>query len=240
MRKAFGLWVRAVLIIGIALSVGSCDLISQLLGLKSGAKDITSFSLESLSVTAILDPSARTISITVPYGTDLKHLIPVFTTDAASVSVHGIPEVSGTTEIDFTQPVTITVTAGDGSMDTWIVTITVQAPSSDATLSSAVLTDSSSATYSFVPAFDPTTYDYTAVPVILTSSDTYTLTLTTADPHATIFGVTEGKTVDSNIGTAYTLTLGAYSNTVMIVVTAQDGSTAQYSIAIQANWYQAQ
>ncbi|MCI8360952.1 MAG: DUF4886 domain-containing protein [Clostridiales bacterium] len=84
---------------------------------KSAAKDVLSFSIDGVQATIIGDR----ISLTLPGGTDLTKLAPVVTvSDKASVS-----PASGV-QTDFTQPVVYTVTAEDGSVQTYTVTVTVK------------------------------------------------------------------------------------------------------------------
>jgi hypothetical protein len=92
----------------------------------SSAKAITAFSFQSLdpAVPGAIDQDAHTISVTVPSGTDVKHLVATFTTTGASVKVGSTTQTSGSTVNDFTDPVTYTVTAGDSSTQDYLVTVT--------------------------------------------------------------------------------------------------------------------
>jgi len=92
----------------------------------SSAKAITAFSFHSLNpaVLGAIDQDAHTISLTVPSGTDVKHLVATFTTTGASVKVGSTTQTSGSTVNDFTNPVTYTVTAGDSSTQDYVVTVT--------------------------------------------------------------------------------------------------------------------
>jgi hypothetical protein len=114
----------------------------------------------------------------------------------------------------------------------------------NANLSSAVLVDSLSTTYSFVPAFSPTTYAYTGVSPLTpgAGNPTFTLTLTTANPSATITSVQEtdafGTVSDSHVGSVYTLSLRSFIVTITILVTAQDGTTTQTdTMDVLAYWH---
>lgn len=93
----------------------------------SSAKEITTFDFRDLSpvVVGTVDPAARTIALTVPYGTRLTDLVASFTTTGVSVSVDGTPQVSGVTPNDFSSPVTYTVAAEDGSTVNYVATVTV-------------------------------------------------------------------------------------------------------------------
>jgi hypothetical protein len=89
------------------------------------AKAITAYSLNG--VTGTIDEALKTISVTMPNGTNPDGLIATFTTTGASVTVGAALQTSGTTANDFTNPVAYTVTAADGTTETYTVTVTVVA-----------------------------------------------------------------------------------------------------------------
>jgi autotransporter-associated beta strand protein len=80
-----------------------------------GGNDIRSFNFPGLPPARI---SKTTISVTVPYVTDVSALAPKITASAGAT----IAPASGTSR-DFTQPQTYTVTAPDGSTKTYSVTV---------------------------------------------------------------------------------------------------------------------
>ncbi len=92
---------------------------------KSAAKDIAKFTFAALSpaVDATIDAAAKTISATVPAGTDVTKLVPTITiSDKATVSPNtGVAQ-------DFSKEVAYTVTAEDASTQVWKVTVKVIAP----------------------------------------------------------------------------------------------------------------
>ena len=93
------------------------------------AKAITAFSFNDFdpAVTGVIDQSAHAIAVTVPYGTDPSDLVASFTTSGASVKVGGVAQVSGDTSNDFSDSVTYTVTAADGSTQDYTATVRVAA-----------------------------------------------------------------------------------------------------------------
>ena len=91
----------------------------------SSAKAITAFAFTNPAATGTINESAKTIAITVPYGTTVTSLIATFTTTGASVTVNGALQTSGTTTNDFTSPVTYIITAADSSIATYTVTVTI-------------------------------------------------------------------------------------------------------------------
>jgi cytoskeletal protein RodZ len=88
---------------------------------QSSEKSISSFTLSGLNpvVNGTIDNTNYTVSLTVPTGTDLTTLVPTISvSDSATVS-----PVSDVAQ-DFTNPVTYTVTAQDGSTQNYTVTVT--------------------------------------------------------------------------------------------------------------------
>jgi hypothetical protein len=89
------------------------------------AKAITAFRFASPAATGTINENAKTIAVTVPYGTNVTALVATFTTTGSSVKVGSTVQVSGTTANNFTSPVIYTVTAADGSTVSYVVTVTV-------------------------------------------------------------------------------------------------------------------
>ena len=81
----------------------------------STAKDITAFSFASPSATGVI--TGTNIAVTAPLGTDLTALVPTITHSGVSISPN-----SGVAQ-NFTNPVTYTVTAADGSTKEYVVTV---------------------------------------------------------------------------------------------------------------------
>ncbi|RTY39571.1 DUF1566 domain-containing protein [Chlorobium phaeovibrioides] len=82
------------------------------------AKAITAFTITGQQGTTTIDESAKTIAVTMPYGTDLTTLSPTVTITGSSVS-----PTSGTAN-NFISPKTYTVTAADGTTQAYTVTVT--------------------------------------------------------------------------------------------------------------------
>lgn len=81
----------------------------------SSAKNITSFSIDG----AVGEISGSLVSVTVPYGTDVTYLAPIVQHTGAAVNP------ASTAPRDFTEPLTYTVTAADGSTQEYTVTVRV-------------------------------------------------------------------------------------------------------------------
>ncbi|ACL03932.1 hypothetical protein Dalk_2239 [Desulfatibacillum aliphaticivorans] len=105
-------------------------------------KSITSFIIESLSAIGEIDEDAKSVTLTAPYGTSLIGLTPTIAVTGVSVS-----PASGAAQ-DFTDgvPITYTVTAYDTSTQDYGVTINLDPPSSNNTITSAVYTVSTGGT----------------------------------------------------------------------------------------------
>ncbi|WP_461246502.1 DUF5018 domain-containing protein [Treponema sp. R6D11] len=86
------------------------------------AKAITGFTFASPEATGIINEAAKTIAITVPYGTNVTALTPKVTHTGASYSPTGAQ--------NFTSPVNYIVRAYDNSTQNYTVTVNV-APSND-------------------------------------------------------------------------------------------------------------
>ncbi|MCD9024799.1 S-layer homology domain-containing protein [Cohnella silvisoli] len=93
----------------------------------SSAKAITAFNFAGLNpaVNGTVNETGKTIALTVPFGTNVTALVPTFTTTGASVKVGNDMQLSGATAQNFTNPVTYTVVAADGSTQDYVVTVNV-------------------------------------------------------------------------------------------------------------------
>ncbi len=107
----------------------------------SSAKSITAFSFKdaantSLSVdaTGTIDETNQTISVSVPFETDVAALVADFSTTGSSISVGSIDQTSGSTANDFSSAVTYTVTAANATTQTYTVTVAILAWVQDAYL----------------------------------------------------------------------------------------------------------
>ncbi|MFH1830609.1 MAG: Ig-like domain-containing protein [Pseudomonadota bacterium] len=156
----------------------------------SDSKDITSFVIGS-SVGVI---TGTGIAVTVPYGTDVTLLTPIIVHTGTTLN-----PVSGVAQ-NFTTPVDYTVTAANGSTKTYTVTVTVEAPSDIATVTSEFYTVSAGGTPSETITDVPDS----------TSKATFLAGLTKGESHQTW----DDTDISDPVQTGDTL-----------VVTAQDGTT---------------
>ncbi len=171
---------------------------------KNPAKSITSFEVEALALVGTVDEEAKTVALTVPYGTDVTSLTPTIAHTGASVS----PD-SGTAK-DFTNPVTYTVTAADSTTQEYVVTVTV----------------------ALNPAKEITSFEVEALSVVgIIDENAKTVGLTV--PYGTdVTALTPtidytGASVSPDSGVAKDFT-----NSVTYTVTAEDASTQQYTVTV--------
>ncbi|MBY0434013.1 MAG: hypothetical protein K2U26_07890 [Cyclobacteriaceae bacterium] len=91
----------------------------------SNLSAITDFSFEK-STETVISETAKTIAVTVPFGTDLTALKAKFTASLFStVRVGSTVQKSEETANNFSSPVTYVVTANNGTSTTYTVTVTV-------------------------------------------------------------------------------------------------------------------
>jgi pectate lyase len=92
----------------------------------SNSAEITAFSLPTQSGSATINSAAGTISVNVPLGTPLTSVIP----STLTISPNATINPTATTARDFSNPVTYTVTAQDGTTSKlWTVTVNAIASS---------------------------------------------------------------------------------------------------------------
>jgi formylglycine-generating enzyme required for sulfatase activity len=192
----------------------------------SSAKEITAYSFTAAANPALDSTVTGTItgteiSLTVPYGTNVSSLIASFTTTGQSVTVDGNSQFSGTTANDFTDPVTYTVTAADGSTNEYTVTVTV-APNDAKEITA----------FSFTAAANPAL------------DSTVTGTITGTDISVTVLGGTDvGSLVADFTSTGESVTVNGnpqvsgttpndFTDPVTYTVTAEDGSTREYVVVV--------
>jgi len=186
----------------------------------SAAKAITAFSFQGLTppVVGVVNEAAHAIALTVPAGTSLSALVATFTTTGAAVTISGTPQVSGTTANNFTNPVTYTVTAADGTSQTYLVTVTPAAGAAKALTA-----------FSFQGLAPPVTgtINEAAHTIALTVPAGTSLTALVATFTSTGTSVRVGATPQVS-GT----TPNNFTSPVTYTVTAADASTQNYVVTV--------
>ena len=181
------------------------------------SKDLTSFGFAGLTPPVAGVISGTNISLTVPYGTNVSALVATFGSTGASVAVGTDVQVSGTTSNDYTSPVVYTVTAQDGSTKDYTVTVSVAANTSK----------------------DLTSFGFAGLtpPVAgVISGTNISLTVpygTNVRSLAATFGSSAGSSV--KVGTTAQVsgtTSNDFTSSVVYTVTAQDGSTKDYTVTV--------
>ncbi|MHB8121249.1 MAG: ice-binding family protein [Desulfuromonadaceae bacterium] len=178
----------------------------------SSAKAITAYSLTGTTGTIV--ESAKTIAVTMPYGTDLAALPATFTTTGASVKVGAVVQTSGTTENNFTSAVDYIVTAADGTTATYGVTVTV-APASTKEVTTYALAGATGAINEAAKTIAVIVPNGTVVTALVA-----TFTTTGSSVKVGAVAQTSGTTAND------------FSNPVGYVVTAGDGTTATYTVTV--------
>ena len=185
---------------------------------------ITAYSFaEQTGDATITDPvysgANGTIDIEVAYGTDLSALVATFDLSyGATADIQGTAQTSGTTPNDFTNTVTYTITAEDGSTTVdWDVNVTVAQNDQNDILA-----------YSFVEQTGAANIDANNHIVNIEVENGTDLTALVAsytlsgDASAAITGITQESGVTSN----------DFSNDVIYTITAQNGDTQDWTIKV--------
>jgi hypothetical protein len=184
----------------------------------NSAKAITAFSFTSPAATGVITQSNFTIAVTLPYGSSLANpLVATFTTTGKSVSVGSTVQVSGTTANNFTNPVTYTVTAQDGSTQSYTVTVTV------ALASSKSITAFSFASPAATGVINQTNFTIAVtVPYNTNLSNPLVASFTYVGASVSV-----GSTIQTSGNTQ-----NNFSSPVTYTVTAADGSTQSYKVTV--------
>ncbi len=182
----------------------------------SSSKALTAFSLAGAA--GSIDETNKTITVTVPNGTNLSALVATFVTTGMRVNVGTTPQTSGITANNFSTPVTYTVMAADGSAASYTVTVT---------LSSATTTNSPKALTAFSLNGVQGIINETNKTVAVTEPNGTNVTALIASFTTTGASVSVNSTPQISGTTA-----NNFSSPVTYTVTAADGSTASYTVTV--------
>ena len=191
------------------------------------AKAITAYALltvdnPGLGADVMATIIGATISMTVPYGTNVAALVATFSTTGASVKVAGTAQTSGTTANNFINPVTYRVTAADASTKDYAVTITV-----------ASMTDKDLTSFAFQSVRNQNLW--TEVRGTITGTTIFLTVPNGTDVRILVATfATTGASVRV-VGTVQTsgTTANDFTNPVIYRVTAADGSTKDYTVTVR-------
>lgn len=179
---------------------------------KSPAKDMIAFGFITPPATGqIIDSS---ISVVLPYGTNITNLVATYTSTGASVYIGNTEQKSAVTSNDYTNPTMYTVKAADGTIKNYIVTVTIRKN----------------------PAKEITEYKFTNLSAVGVVNDS---NISVVVPYGTNLGAlianfkTTGATVTvgNNVQLSGTTT-NNFTNPVIYKVTADDGSTKNYTVVV--------
>ena len=155
----------------------------------------------------MIDETAKTVTVNVPFGTDVTSLVADFSVSGVATTVNGVEQESGVTANDFEDPVAYTVKAEDNSTTDYTVTVIVG--TSDAKEITAI-------TIAGQISFNISGTDIT---VVMPSG---------ADPSSLTPDITHtGASINPASGTAQDFT-----NPVVYTVTAADSSTIEYTVSL--------
>lgn len=117
MRKQLGIVVASF--VSMTVFLCSCSIEADL----APDKAISAFAIVSPPAYGVINDSTKTITVTVPYGTEVTSLIATFATTGISVTANGVEQTSGITANDFRTVVIYTVTAENGSTSDYTVSV---------------------------------------------------------------------------------------------------------------------
>lgn len=199
----------SVCLIMLAMILSSCNGGSTSTNSISSARAITTFSLSGSS--GVINNN-ESIAVTVPYGTNITDLVATFTTTGIGVSVSDVKQTSNVTPNDFTNPVTYTVTAADGSTQNYIVTVTIAS----------------------ISAKDITSFLLNNVDGVINGTDiSITLPYGTNVSNLIATFATTGQNVKINNTLQISeITSNSFTAPVTYTVTAADGSTKNYIVTV--------
>jgi hypothetical protein len=170
----------------------------------SRRKAITSFTVSNQAGATIIDDAAHTITVNMPFNSSLNNISPIITITGKSVD-----PPSGAYQ-DFTNPVTYTVTAADGSAQTYTATV------------KAAANNAKTITGFTVPGqTGPTVIDETAQTVALTMPNGTDITSLT--PKVSITGSSVEPQSDETHD---------FTDPVAYTVIAADGTSRTYTVTV--------
>ncbi len=186
-------------------------------GSQNTGADLLTFGFTNPSVTGVISGSA--VAVTVPFGTNVKSLVSTFTVSTgAIVKVSNITQTSNGSVVDYSAPVTLTVTSQDSkTIKTYIVTVSVTP-----LLSSAK---------------DMLTFGFASPTAIGTiSGNTIGLTVPYGTNVAALVGnFTTSANSTVRVGGVIQIsgtTTNNFTSSILYTVVAQDGTTKDYTVVV--------
>ncbi len=188
----------------------------------NSAKSLTGFSLKGFDpiIEGEINEDLKTITATVPYGTDLTSLKASFVASPdACVKVGEVMHVSGEMANDFTNPVTYTVIAQNDTAQNYVVSIAA-APNSEKLIKE----------FGFI-----TPKSVGIINEALKSINVRVPFGTDVTKLAAVFKCSDNSTVKvNNIVQSSGTTINDFTGPVQYTVVAQDGSVQDYTVTVAA------
>ena len=157
MKKPSLIFFLAILSFSLFFSCAKKQGVVPIRAAKSSDDLISSFTLNAFNpvITGTIDQSAKKISLTLPSGTDITALVPtIIISDKASIS-----PASGIAQ-DFTKAVNYTVTAEDGSVQVYKVTVLLQSWFTEAMAATLIENATYASTYGVIGQINSTYHTY--------------------------------------------------------------------------------
>lgn len=192
----------------------------------SGDASLASLVPSDGALSPAFDPAGQNYSVQVAHSVDTFTLTPTASDAGATITVNGNAVTSGSASASVALPVgvtsiTVRVTAADGSSRPYSLAVT-RAPSNDARLSGLTVSEGV-----LSPAFDAGQLGYLVA--VANSVTSINLMPTASDAGATIR--VAGSITGSGNASA-PVALGAGTTAIAVLVTAADGSTREYTVAV--------
>ncbi|WP_010408787.1 cadherin-like beta sandwich domain-containing protein, partial [Citromicrobium sp. JLT1363] len=192
----------------------------------SGDSTLASLVPSDGTLSPAFDAAEQDYSVRVAHSVDTITLTPTASDAGATITVDGNAVASGSASAPIALPVGVTrivvqVNAADGTNRQYSVAVT-RAASNDATLSALTVSEGS-----LTPSFDTGELNYSVA--VAHSVTSIVLTPTASDAGATI-RVAGSMTASGSASTP--VALGAGTTSIAVIVTAADGTTQQYTVAV--------
>lgn len=176
----------------------------------SGAKAITTYSLAGVSGVI----TGTSISVTMPFGTNVTALVATFSSTGAGVpTIGGVNQVTAATPNNFTTPKAYLVTAADGTSVTYTVTVAVASNSAKALTAYSLAGVNGTITGTAISVTMPFGTSVTALAATFTS---------TGAGAPTIAGVNQLSAS----------TVNNFTTPKAYLVTAADGTSVTYTVTV--------
>ena len=188
-------------------------------GLPNTENDILTYSFSEQTGNTTINSANYTVNIEVANGTNLTNLVATFTlSDLATAFVGATEQISGTSENDFTNPVTYTIEAENEDTQEWTITVTEQ----------QLNTENDILTFSFTEQTGDATINSTNHTIDIEIANGTNLTnlvaIFTLSDFATAFiGATEQTSGTSE---------NDFSNPVIYIIEAENGEMQEWTITV--------